>query len=333
MPLPDDRRASLNETKLAALVRDRGRSGGDASSSASMALLDSGGCTYAYLAEPARRDLGMILVRAAASTSDEVVVFVDDAERGVAAELARRASHYAMPIEIALVTGRDTSVVPAAPFGPHVEPSGSALALQHVLHDAGLDVLVEHGVIKGEVLGLEVARIVADPTAAAGARVEVGIGRFDREIAQMMHGEDVGVAHVVAAADLVRSHRYPGAPVHPLRDLVPERWLRTRLVADPTIVGCDGVRPIDGATDPPNLRDRCAAMAEGTNPDGTSVCIGTTVGVDLDAVTEAADGRAFAGMSGPFVMVVTEGDLPAAVRAAASRLIEPPEWVTCPRPW
>ncbi len=55
------------------------------------------------------------------------------------------------------------------------------------LLDAGVEVVVEHGVIRGEVRGLEVARV-------GGRRrrrrpLEVGVGRHDREAFAMVHGD------------------------------------------------------------------------------------------------------------------------------------------------
>ena len=74
--------------------------------------------------------------------------------------------------------------------------------------DADVDVVVEHGELFGEVLGLEVARVVVDED---GTRFEVGVGRHDREAFAMLHGDlptPEALARVVAT---VRQHRRPDA--------------------------------------------------------------------------------------------------------------------------
>ena len=63
----------------------------------------------------------------------------------------------------------------------------------------GAEPVVEHGVLGGEVAGLEVCRVVDVDTGAV--RLEVGIGAHDRETFQMLHGDRPTVE---ALADVVR---------------------------------------------------------------------------------------------------------------------------------
>ena len=74
----------------------------------------------------------------------------------------------------------------AEPVPVAAPPDERALDLVPLLADAGATVVVEHGLVTGEILGLEVARVVTDD---GGARVEVGVGRHDREAFGMLHGD------------------------------------------------------------------------------------------------------------------------------------------------
>ncbi len=67
-------------------------------------------------------------------------------------------------------------------------------SLVELLHAAGVEVVRQGGVVSGEVLGLEIARVVVD---ASGSRLEVGVGRHDREAFSVMHG-DIPAAEALA---------------------------------------------------------------------------------------------------------------------------------------
>ena len=56
----------------------------------------------------------------------------------------------------------------------------------------------------GEILGLEIARVVVDDT---GARIEVGVGRHDREAFAMLHGDLPPEAALAGVIATVRRHR------------------------------------------------------------------------------------------------------------------------------
>ena len=122
---------------------------------------------------------------------------------------------------------------------PHVPvvPLEAALDLVGLLRDAELDIVVEHGHVRGEVLGLEVARVVTDD---GPPHVEVGVGRHDREAFAMVHGDVEAATALRHVVDEVRRHRRRGDLAHPLARLVPERWLRSEVMRHPDLVGRRG---------------------------------------------------------------------------------------------
>lgn len=281
------RRAALNEVRLTALIGDDGGSATDARAplGAGAGVLAADGTAWVLLADlPDRgpdRQLGAAL--AFAVRNDAVALHVV-AEAGVGV-LARRASWFALPVRVSRLEGR--SLVPAE---AEALPAGTAArddhrALRELIAEGGASPVEEHGVVAGEVDGLEVCRVVDDPVSGE-VRLEVGVGAHDRETFQLMHGDR---PKVEALADVVRSvaqHRRDGAPQHPLNQLAASRRLRARLIDDPSPLGLAALVPVDPPLPRTNLKDQvpCAAVEPGT---GTLVVC--TTGIDLDVVPWAGD--------------------------------------------
>jgi hypothetical protein len=141
----------------------------------------------------------------------------------------------------------------------------------------------------------------------------------------MLHGH---VPTVDALADVVRqvgAHRVVGAPPHPLNLLARERFLRWRLVAEPSLVGVDRVTPVEPITPRRTVAESvpCAAIAdEGSQ---TPFDLVVTVGVDLDAVAYAADVQRD---DRPTRLVLPANDLLAITRDLAGLLAVPIELLT-----
>jgi len=150
----------------------------------------------------------------------------------------------------------------------------------------GVEPMVEHGIWRGEVAGLEVVRVVDDPE--LGNHVQVGVGRFDREAGVLLHADQPQGESLAAAADLIRAHRRPGTGAHPLSTLCRERWLRRDLCIDPSPVGLVDLESVDPADQRANLRDPAPAPALGTDSDGRRVLVVCSVGVDPQIVSATA---------------------------------------------
>ncbi len=206
---------------------------------------------------------------------------------------------------------------PVAPPGP--EPA--ALKLAAVLEQAGADVVIEHGTVMGEVLGLEVARVVVSD--GGDARIEVGVGRHDREAFALLHGDLPQAAALASVIDAVRRHRTPAGPSHPLRSLAGERWLRARLIADPSIIGAHVLAAAEGPEPRMSVKEPQPAVAVGQRPDGSPVVAVTSVGVDLELVPYAADARAMHDPAADLVVAVPARDA-LAVTIALAAMARPP---------
>jgi hypothetical protein len=216
-----------------------------------------------------------------------------------------------------------------APLAEPPSPPVEALDLAPLLVAAGCDVVVEHGEVGGEVLGLEVARVVVGDGFTA---VQAGVGRHDREAFAMVHGDlppADALEKVVAAA---REHRRADLPDHPLHRLAAERWLREVVLAHPDVAGLDAGTALErheGPAPRPNVRDPWPAVAV-----GPGVVVVTSVGIDLDLVPYAADARlAAAGDDARLVLAVPSRDAHAVTAALAAALAHPAEVVPIADGW
>jgi hypothetical protein len=326
-----DQRAALHGAKLGALVREgwdgaAGRTG----TFPDGATLAAGGRGWILVGPDGARRLGAALAWARQHRVDELHLLADDPD--VAGVLARRAGWFARPPEVWVVDGRSVRPAGATAVPARMIPPPSAELFRPVLTDAGLEVVVEQGALLAEVLGLEVARIV--PSGDEGdARLEVGVGRFDREAFAMINADLRDTEALAKAAGVVRSVRHPTAPRHQLNQLVPERWLRAEHVADPTPLGLTALEPVEPALPRPNLKDRWHASAVGRDADGRPVVVTFSSGVDLDLVPSAADDRATHAPGARLVLAVPPRDAHPVTEALAAGLAQPAEVVPVEGGW
>ena len=288
-----------------------------------------GSAGWVLLDERPERGLGPALIWADREGVDELNVVVEDA--GAAGLLARRARAFASPPLVWRAEGHALTRAEPAPFPAPVEPPAVARETIGVLLDAGVEVTVEHGEIRGEIRGLEVARVAVDDDGAA--RIEVGVGRHDREAFAMVHGAMPTTEALASVVRSVDTYRRPEAEAHALHRLAPEGWLRWRLLVEPSLVGLDELRPAEPTVPRDSVKDTGAAIAVGVDPDGSTVVVACSVGIDLDVVPSGADARLALDPTARLVVVVPERDDHPVTRRLAEALAAPAEIVAVPGDW
>jgi hypothetical protein len=254
------------------------------------------------------------------------------------ADTARRASAFRMTVSVIDPEGDFAALDPAPP--PPVEPVPAVLEPAAVrMRSAGLETEWEHGVLRGEWLGLEVARATAT---SDGARFEVGVGKHDRAANAELYPEGPSDGFLDQAVATVREWRRPGAPAHPVNQLALERWLRAAARRRPGLLGLGDLHAGPSPSPRPDLRRRAVAPAWAAGP-GSPVVVVFSVGVDPDLVAQAADARLQApgwldhpqGSEAPLplVIVVPEGDDHPLSRRLVSELCHPARLQTVPSDW
>ena len=294
-----------------------------------------GSTAYVLAPDPAPTALSGALVWADRSGAARLVLFADGAPTGPPAVLARMASRFAYDVQVRSVDG--AASVPAVPAT--LAPPASAdddPVLRSLLEGAGLEVVVEQGTVRGEVLGLEVARLVRWPVEHGGdgeLHLEAGVGRFDRDAVAAMHGGETPEAALARAVEMVRAERYDGAAGHPMARLARDRWLRAHLVRQPDLVGAARLEPVEATVERSSVRDPAPAVAVGERRDGSPVVVVCAVGVDLSLVPVAADARAWLRPGADLLLAVPSRDQVGVQERLAAMLREPATVVGVPAPW
>ncbi len=333
MSLDPERRSQLLAAKVRTLAAERWDLAPTARAGvfpAGATLIDeAAGRCWVLVEEGAERRLGGAMAVALRAGVGELHLVVDDPE--AAGIVARRAGAFADPPHVWRSEGRSLVAAVAAPPAVDPPPAPGAELYRPVLRAAGLDPVVEGGHLTGELLGLEVARVVVGDDGVA--HVEAGVGRFDREVATMMFAHLAETDSLQRAVDLVGRYREPGAERHPLRDLVPERWLRHAVIAEPSLVGATDLVAVGSAQPRRNLTEDGIATAVGTGADGRPVVVVCSTGVHLDLVPSAADDRLTHGPHARLVIALPKRDAVAITADLAALLAEPAEVVAIPDDW
>lgn len=283
-----ERRSRLLGLKLHALVRDHlaDESVGPATQFAPGAALRHGDAAWVLLDDRPDEMLGAALAWMIRSGASGLQVIAEQ-DTGV---LARRAGEFDVPIAVWHADGR--ALLPAVPE-PHVQPPAVPSwheQFRELIVGAGAEPQAEHGVLFGDVRGLEVCRVVDDPHLGT-TRLEVGVGAHDREAFQMLHGDVPTAESLRRIVDVVRQHRRPDAPQHPLNRLAAERFVRWRVLQDPASVGAVSMTVAEPPVPRTNLKDPVPCVAQGFDAEGRTVVVVCASGVDLDLVPYAADAR------------------------------------------
>jgi hypothetical protein len=285
-----DRRGRLRGIKLQALVREHLGRDIDATVGTfppGAALVVGGGEAWVLLEDEPERGLGPALAWAIRNGAGALHLL---AGRSTGL-LARRAGGFRFPIEVWHVDDRNLLPAVPEPIAPPPPASPAHLALVDTIVAGGAEPMVEHGVVTGEVRGLEVCRVVDDRYTGA-VRLEVGVGAHDREAFTIIHGDLPTVDALAGVVRAVDEYRRSGVGQHPLKRLVPERLIRWQLQHDPASIGLAAVAPAQPPQPRASVKDRVPCVATASCRDGTPVVLVCSSGVDLDLVPYAIDARA-----------------------------------------
>ena len=278
-----------------------------------------GGDAWILVEDRCERALGVGLAWMQKSNAQTLNVLTSES----AGILARRAEDFAIDIRVWEVA--DRSLVRADPqhHAPEIEPRSLHLEFRSMILDCGADVVIEHGIVSGEVVGLEVCRVV-DDEATGEPRLEIGVGVHDREAFALLHGQTPLAESLKRIVDVVRHHRRVDADPHPLNRLAAERALRSRIVSDPSRVGAEQLRPVAMASPRFSLKDSTPCAAIGETVSGEPLVAVFSTGIDLDVVPASADTRTWFGLSDAhLVIVVPERDTSPITKRLAGALRRP----------
>ncbi len=328
MALDADRRAGLERGRAIAIARDAFDLDPEPASidaSPFGVVVDDGGHVVIVSSSEDLAVLGGVLVWVGRNPRPQVDLVVEHH----ASIHARRASVLAPSLSVHELDGADVKpAVPTAISPPH-EPPDDIVSLIAMIERAGAAAVTEDGIVRAEIAGLEIGRVVTGPT---GSTLEVGVGRFDREAGALLHADRAPEPTLVATLEQVVQHRHPGAVSHPINRIGRERWLRSIIVDDPMSVGCSRLELTEPVPPRTSLLETRPAALVGVTSEGVSVLVVCTVGVDLGVVPEVADLLAVTGATAVKVAIPERDQLPY-LNDLIELLPVPAELVSIETPW
>jgi len=309
-----ERRSRLLSLKLRALVREHLGLDSDPVGTPEVFSLGAAFITddsvWVLIDGDASRSLGPTL--AWANKFNRPVQLLVEQDSGL---LARRAALFTSPLTVWHVNEKSLFPAVVEPHLPRVDAEDSHQALMPLIASSGADATVEHGVVIGEVRGLEMCRVVND-SVTGEAKLEVGMGVNDREAFAMVHGElptEQALRNVIEA---VQVHREPGAMVHPFNQFGAERLHRWRALQDPASIGFTELSAVDPPVKRTNVKDPVPCVALGTINDDASAVAVFVNGIDLDVVPFAVDAADMHGV-GRVVLAIRQRDITSSLRVMA----------------
>jgi len=326
MAISQEQRAGLWRAKLRSLARDHfDRADGNEHDAPWGAALETSGAWTALIEVSPERSFGQALVLAASNNAASLDLLMDDD----APSVARRAQLFEPAPSVWKVDG--TQVAPAvADAAPEQIPAPELRPdIAELLEVPGVDVVVEHGCIIGECRGLEVARVTGQ---GSEQRLDVGVGAYDQGAFAVMNPDLTPVEALADVVAQVLTHRRRGAQPHPINRLARERWVRSELLQDPSLVQLVSLAIVEPAQAREGIKDVAIASALGSDSAGQRVLVACSVGIDLDAIPAAAD-LAERHHADRIVVVLPDRDRHPLVQAIGAQSRRPVSFVTAPTPW
>ena len=250
-----------------------------------------------------------------------------------AGDLARRAGLFNLKTEVFEIasdlTVRPVLALPCAV--PMNEISAADESFADFIRSSGAEITREHGVLAGEVCGLEVCRVVHEPadSQVVESRLEIGVGTHDRETFQLLHGRTATVESLRKVVDEVSAKRVVGANPHPLNQLGRERLLRHLICASSHLVDAVSLQTVGPPMPRANLKDQVPCCAIGVSRTGQSLVVIFSIGIDPDVISFGADARQAIDAQADLIFVSPQRDIVPAIAQLAKLLYTPARFVGC----
>lgn len=326
MTIDSDRLGGLARTKLEVLVRRAfPEITANAESFNAGAAICQNEAAFVYLTDSSLSPLAAALAWGDSRGCTDLHVIVDAADAELALQIRGLepvpSAWQAVGTDLLALDLSARLVIPEVPE--------QVTAKSSLLTDAGCDPVIEHGVLIGEVLGLEVARVVVEQDGEAVVRV--GVGLYDQDAHALIHARSSIEDRLRQVVAEVRRHRRSDGAPHPLNRAARERWLRRVVVDAPSMIGLDTLESLEPVVARGAIYENEAVAALGTR-DVAKVLVVASVGIDLGLVPTAAAHLVRESVD-EVVLLLPERDHHAVIRRMAAHLAVAASLCSIPDPW
>ena len=270
---------------------------------------------WVFVSSSPIRGLGPALLWMNKHNLREVNVVVES-DAGV---MARRASLFDLHIKVWTLVGNEIVAASASPIELHAVVPEHHFIFAQLIESSGATVVTEHGVLAGEVRGLEVCRVVDDTNAENGSRLEIGVGSHDRQLFRMINGQSPTIENLTNVVQFVSKIRGDRMAHHPLNRLAQERYLRELLISNPQLIGADHLERAEPPVARTNLKDATPCVAIGRKSEADLVAVCSAI-VDPDLVPFAADARLALRPDAELVLAVASNNVFPSMKVLANSL-------------
>ncbi len=200
---------------------------------------------------------------------------------------------------------------------------------KELLKASGCDVVQEHGVLKGEIKGLEVARVVINDE---GQQVlQVGVGAYDQEAHKILDSQQTPEEKLFRVISQVMEYRNQKSEPHPLNRVARAKWMITEIVTSPKNFGLEEVQSLSMLEEVDTVTENHPAAAIGRTGAG-SVLIVASSGIDLQTIPVAAGLLASTGAEEVWIALSPKDRHPAIINSARY-LKAPSRFIEINEPW
>lgn len=170
------------------------------------------------------------------------------------------------------------------------EPAEISPELAELAEAHDLAVVVDHGDITFEYLGLEIARVT---TEGGQQRLEVGVGTYDQAAFAVMNPDLVDEEALKNVLAQVKKARHSEAESTPLKRMSLHRWKLHELIAEPEILGLKSLKQVESFEPKGGIKDESVALAVGEPAEISAasgpVTLGVISSIDLAAIPTLCD--------------------------------------------
>ena len=201
--------------------------------------------------------------------------------------------------------------------------------IRRMLEDNHCVVTFEHGKVKGELKGLQIAEVVTEPSGES--HLEVGVGTYDREAHKIVNYNEPVETTLARISQEVSKYRHKDSVVHPLNRVARSNWLIHEVMSANSEIGVTDMERVPSPVEAMDVSDSVpgSAIAKKNNQ---VILLTAYTGADLEAVPVTAQ-LLNSYPADEIWFLHPQKDDYSAIRRQAEHLKVPVSFITVPEPW